>query len=57
MIIDGECFNSCIYLAVWADGKNIRTLESLLGPNEELSDIQQAFIDGLQYSVRFVHRE
>ena len=45
VIIDGECFNSCIYLAVWAEGKNIRTLESLLGPNGELSDIQQAFID------------
>ena len=45
VIIDGECFNSCIYLAVWADGKSIRTLESLLGPNGELSDIQQAFID------------
>ena len=45
VIIDGECFNSCIYLAIWADGKNIRTLESLLGPNGELSDIQQAFID------------
>ena len=45
VIIDGECFNSCIYLAAWADGKNIRTLESLMGPNGELSDIQQAFID------------
>ena len=45
VIIDGECFNSCIYLAVWADGKDIRTLESLFGPNGELSDIQQAFID------------
>ncbi len=45
VIIDGECFNSCIYLAVWADGKSIRTLESLLGPNGELADIQQAFID------------
>ena len=45
VIIGGECYNSCIYLAVWADGKNIRTLESLLGPNGELSDIQQAFID------------
>ena len=31
VIIDGECFNSCIYLAVWAEGKNIRTLESLMG--------------------------
>lgn len=45
VLIDGECFNSCIYLAVWADGKNIRTLESLLGPGGELSDIQQAFVD------------
>ena len=45
VLIDGECFNSCIYLAIWADGKNIRTLEGLLGPNGELSDIQQAFVD------------
>ena len=45
VIIDGECFNSCIYLAVWADGKEVLTLEGLAGPNGELSDIQQAFID------------
>ena len=45
VLINGEAFNSCIYLAVWADGKKIRTLESLLGPNGELADIQQAFID------------
>ena len=45
VIIDGECFNSCLYLAAWADGKEIRTLEGLLGPNGELSDIQQAFVD------------
>jgi len=45
VIIDGECFNSCLYLAAWADGKSIRTLEGLLGPNGELSDIQQAFVD------------
>lgn len=45
VIIDGEAYNSCIYLAVWVNGKKIRTLESLVGPNGELSDIQQAFID------------
>ena len=45
VLIDGEAFNSCIYLAVWAEGKHIRTLEGLTGPNGELSDIQQAFID------------
>ena len=45
VLIDGECFNSCIYLAVWAEGKEILTLEGLAGPNGEMSDIQQAFID------------
>ncbi len=45
VIINGECFNSCIYLAVWAQGKEILTLEGLAGPNGELSDIQQAFMD------------
>ena len=37
VIIDGETIDSCIYLAVWAEGKNIRTLEGL--------EIQEAFIE------------
>lgn len=45
VIIDGECYNSCIYLAAWADGKSIMTLEGLMGPGGEISDIQQAFIE------------
>ena len=45
VIINGECFNSCIYLAVWADGKEITTTEGLIGAGGELSAIQQAFID------------
>ncbi len=45
VLIDGECFNSCLYLAVWAEGKHIITLEGLMGSNGEISDIQQAFID------------
>jgi len=45
VIINGECFNSCIYLAIWADGKEITTTEGLLSADGELSDIQQAFID------------
>ena len=44
-LIDGEAINTCLYLAVWAEGKHITTLEGLMGPNGELSDIQQAFID------------
>ena len=45
VLIDGECFNSCIYLAVWSEGKEIITLEGLANPDGTLSDIQQAFID------------
>jgi carbon-monoxide dehydrogenase small subunit len=45
VIINGECFNSCIYLAVWADGKEILTTEGLLSADGTLSAIQQAFID------------
>ena len=45
VIINGECFNSCIYLAVWADGKEITTTEGLLSADGELSAIQKAFID------------
>ena len=45
VLIEGECFNSCLYLAVWAEGKHITTLEGLMGPNGELSDIQQAFME------------
>jgi hypothetical protein len=45
VLINGEAFNSCIYLAVWAEGKDILTLEGLMGPNGEISDLQQAFID------------
>jgi carbon-monoxide dehydrogenase small subunit len=45
VIINGECFNSCIYLAIWADGKEITTTEGLLSADGKLSEIQQAFID------------
>ncbi|OQB23899.1 MAG: Caffeine dehydrogenase subunit gamma [Firmicutes bacterium ADurb.Bin182] len=45
VIINDETYNSCIYLAIWADGKSIRTIEGLTGENGELSDIQQAFVD------------
>lgn len=45
VIVDGETIDSCIYLAVWAKGKDIRTLEGLLGPNGELTRIQEAFVE------------
>lgn len=45
VLIDGETFDSCIYLAIWADGKNITTVEGLMDEDGNISDIQQAFID------------
>ena len=45
VLINGDTFNSCIYLAVWADGKTIRTVEDLTGADGNLAPIQQAFVD------------
>lgn len=45
VLVDGQAIDSCIYLADWADGKHILTVEGLQGPNGELSPIQQAFIE------------
>ena len=45
VLINVEAFDSCIYLAAWAQGKEILTLEGLTGPDGSLSDIQQAFAD------------
>lgn len=45
VLIDEVAVNSCLYLAAWADGKSILTLEGLMGPNGEVSEIQQAFAD------------
>jgi carbon-monoxide dehydrogenase small subunit len=45
VLINGESVNSCIYLAVWADGKEILTAEGLTGAQGELSAVQKAFIE------------
>jgi len=45
VLVDGEAIDSCIYLAMWAEGRHILTVEGLKGPNGELSQIQQAFVE------------
>ena len=44
VLIDGLPVNSCIYLAVWADGRKITTIEGV-SKDGELSKVQQAFVD------------
>lgn len=45
VIVDGLNVDSCIYLALWADGKKITTIEGLTPNNNELSDLQENFIN------------
>ncbi len=46
VLVDGVAIDSCIYLAVWAQGKSILTVEGLRDPDTgELSDIQKAFVE------------
>ena len=45
VLVDGQAVDSSIYLTMWAAGKDILTVEGLMGPNGELSPIQTAFIE------------
>lgn len=45
VLIDGNTIDSCIYMAVWADGKNITTIEGISHEDGALSDIQQNFVE------------
>ncbi len=56
VLIDGKPFNSCIYLAIWAEGKTILTLEGLVDKKGTISDIQQAFIDEGAVQCGFAHQ-
>ncbi len=44
VLVNGEAVDSCIYLAVWADGKEVVTVEGL-AKDGKLTDMQQAFVD------------
>jgi aerobic-type carbon monoxide dehydrogenase small subunit (CoxS/CutS family) len=45
VIVDGRAVDSCLVLAVEADGSQILTVEGLAGPDGELSALQAAFLD------------
>ncbi len=44
VIVDGQAVNACLYLAVRADGKQVKTVEGLAGP-EGLHPVQEAFVE------------
>ena len=44
VLIDNEPLDACIYLAVWADGRSVRTVEAE-SRSDRLSKVQQAFVD------------
>ena len=41
--IDGAAVRSCLTLAMQAEGRDVKTVESLAGPNGKLNKLQQAF--------------
>ena len=44
VLLDDIPIDACLYLAVWADGKSIRTVEGE-SRDDKLSRVQQAFVD------------
>lgn len=44
VVVDGKAVDSCLYLAAWADGKEILTVEGL-AKNGKLSALQESFIE------------
>jgi aerobic-type carbon monoxide dehydrogenase small subunit (CoxS/CutS family) len=44
VLLDGTPVYSCSYLAVWADGRSVQTVEGLANGNQ-LSPLQQAFVE------------
>ena len=45
VLVDGQAVNACLYPALEADGKQVTTIEGLLGAEGTLSTLQKAFTD------------
>jgi len=45
VIVDGRAVNSCLYPAPEVEGKSVTTIEGLLGTDNNLSIIQEAFVE------------
>ena len=45
VLVDGRAIDSCLYLALWAEGKSVVTVEGLKSGDNDLHPIQKAFIE------------
>jgi aerobic carbon-monoxide dehydrogenase small subunit len=50
VLVEGEAVRSCLVFAVQVDGQEVTTVEGLVGPDGQLTAVQEAFRDhhGLQ---------
>ena len=45
VLVDGRIVSGCLMLAVQAEGREVLTVEGLVGENDELHPIQEAFVE------------
>ncbi len=45
ILVDGQSVNSCLYPVYEVEGKTVTTIEGLMKKGNQLSTIQQAFVD------------
>ena len=45
VLVDGKAVDSCLYLALWAEGKSVVTVEGLKSGDNDLHPVQKAFIE------------
>ncbi|MBV7391142.1 MULTISPECIES: xanthine dehydrogenase subunit XdhC [Enterococcus] len=45
VVVDNVTLDSCLAMAVWADGKNIKTIEGEAQIDGTLSDVQEDFVE------------
>jgi len=53
VLADGKPISSCLLLAPLAEGREIVTIEGLVGPNGELHVIQQAYADRTAFQCSY----
>src|SRR5262249_14034471 len=53
VLVDGQPVSACLVLAPLADGKNIETIEGLVGADGQLSIIQQAYVDHTAFQCSY----